>query len=102
MALPPLYKAEWGTQYQYIDNKKALEEFRKTHKGKFTLTYFKGLGEASPQELGAMIMDPATRNLQKVEVDDIGLFDKVINNLMGKSSIPKKEFVFNRAVKEVL
>ena len=102
VALPPLYKAEWGTQYKYIDNKKALEEFRKTHKGKFTLTYFKGLGEASPQELGAMIMDPATRNLQKVEVDDIGLFDKVINNLMGKSSIPKKEFVFNRAVKEVL
>ena len=47
-------------------------------------------------------MDPATRNLQKVEVDDIGLFDKVINNLMGKNSIPKKEFVFNRAVKEVL
>ena len=42
VALPPLYKAEWGTQYQYIDNKKALEEFRKTHKGKFTLTYFKG------------------------------------------------------------
>ena len=102
VALPPLYKAEWGTQYQYIDNKKALEEFKKTHKGKFTLTYFKGLGEASPQELGTMIMDPATRNLQKVEVDDIGLFDKVINNLMGKSSIPKKEFVFNRAVKEVL
>ena len=42
IALPPLYKAEWGTQYQYIDNKKALEEFKKTHKGKFTLTYFKG------------------------------------------------------------
>jgi len=102
VALPPLYKAEWGTQYQYIDNKKALEEFRKTHRGKFTLTYFKGLGEASPQELGSMIMDPATRNLQKVEIDDVGVFDRVINNLMGKNSIPKKEFVFNRAVKEVL
>lgn len=102
VALPPLYKAEWGTQYQYIDNKKALEEFRKAHRGKFTLTYFKGLGEASPQELGSMIMDPATRNLQKVEVDDIGVFDKVINNLMGKNSAPKKDFVFNRAVKEVL
>lgn len=102
VALPPLYKAEWGTQYQYIDNKKALEEFRKAHKGKFTLTYFKGLGEASPQELGSMIMDPATRNLQKVEIDDIGVFDKVINNLMGKNSTPKKDFIFNRAVKEVL
>lgn len=102
VALPPLYKAEWGTKYQYLDNKKALEEFKKQHTGKFTLTYFKGLGEASAQELGVMIMDPATRNIQKVEVDDIGIFDKIINNLMGKSSVPKKEFIFNRAVKEVL
>ena len=101
VALPPLYKAEWGTQYQYLDNKKALEEFKKTHSN-FTLTYFKGLGEASPQELGMMIMDPNTRNLQKVEIDDIGVFDTVINNLMGKNSAPKKEFIFNREVKEVL
>ena len=101
IALPPLYKAEWGTKYQYLDDKKALDDFRKTHTG-FTLTYFKGLGEASPQELGMMIMDPKTRNIQKVEVNDIEAFDMMINNLMGKSSIPKKEFVFNREVREVL
>lgn len=101
IALPPLYKAEWGTKYQYLDNKKALDNFKKTHTG-FTLTYFKGLGEASPEELGAMIMDPETRNIQKVEVENIEEFDKMINNLMGKSSIPKKEFVFNREVREVL
>ena len=100
IALPPLYKAEWGTKYQYLDNKKALDEFRKTHSS-FTLTYFKGLGEASPEELGVMIMDPATRNIQKVEVTDIEEFDKMINNLMGRSSIPKKEFVFNKEVREV-
>ena len=100
IALPPLYKAEWGTKYQYLDDKKALDDFRKTHTG-FTLTYFKGLGEASPQELGMMIMDPATRNIQKVEVTDIEKFDRTINNLMGKSSIPKKEFVFNKEVREV-
>lgn len=41
IALPPLYKAEWGTKYQYLDNKKALDEFKKTHSS-FTLTYFKG------------------------------------------------------------
>lgn len=101
IALPPLYKAEWGTKYQYLDNKKALEDFKKTHTS-FTLTYFKGLGEASPEELGAMIMDPATRNIQKVEVTDVKEFDKMINNLMGRSSIPKKDFIFNSKVREVL
>ena len=102
IALPPLYKAEWGKQYKYLDDKKALEDFRKTHSGAFTLTYFKGLGEASPQELGAMIMDPATRNIQQVVVEDIGLTDKTINNLMGKNSMPKKEFVFGNKITEVM
>ena len=101
VALPPLYKAEWGTQYKYLENKKELEEFKKTHSN-FTLMYFKGLGECSPEELGGMIMDPATRNIQKIEVADVNEFDKIINNLMGRSSIPKKEFIFNSKVREVL
>lgn len=41
IALPPLYKAEWGKQYQYLADKQALEEFEKTHKN-FTLSYYKG------------------------------------------------------------
>lgn len=47
-------------------------------------------------------MDPATRNIQKIEVSDVNEFDKIINNLMGRSSIPKKEFIFNSKVREVL
>lgn len=42
IALPPLYKAEWGTKYEYLQDKKALEEFKKKHTGNFTLSYFKG------------------------------------------------------------
>lgn len=42
VALPPLYKAEWGKNYKYLEDKKELEEFRKQHGEKFTLTYFKG------------------------------------------------------------
>lgn len=101
IALPPLYKAEWNKQYQYLDDKTALDEFRKTHSN-FTLTYFKGLGEASPQELGKMIMDPSTRNIQQVVVEDVGLTDRIINNLMGKNSTPKKEFVFGNKITEVI
>lgn len=102
IALPPLYKAEWGTKYQYLQDKKELEDFKKTHSGNYTLVYFKGLGEADPSELGTMILDPKTRLLQLVTVDDVLEADKIINNLMGKSSLPKKEFVFKNKIKEIM
>lgn len=101
IALPPLYKAEWNKQYKYLDDKKALEDFKKDHKD-FTLTYFKGLGEASPEELGGMIMNPKTRNIQQITVDDIGLAEKTINNLMGSDTQAKKEFVFGNKIKEIM
>lgn len=101
IALPPLYKAEWNKQYKYLDDKKALENFKKDHKD-FTLTYFKGLGEASPEELGGMIMNPKTRNIQQITVEDMGLAEKVINNLMGSDTQAKKEFVFGNKIKEIM
>lgn len=102
IALPPLYKAEWGTKYEYLQDKKALEEFKKKHTGNFTLSYFKGLGEADPEELGQMIMNPETRLLQKVTIDDIQSADKIIKDLMGKDSMPKKKFVFGNEMREII
>ena len=101
VALAPLYKAEWGKDnYQYIDNKEELKKFQKTHKKSFTLTYFKGLGEASPQELGKMIMNPKTRNIQQVSIDNIETVKKTFEALMGKDAGPKKEFVFSHRMIE--
>lgn len=102
VALPPLYKAEWGKNYRYLEDKKELEKFRKQHGEKFTLTYFKGLGEASPQELGNMIMNPKTRNIQQVVVENDGATTSIIENLMGKDSGPKKKFVFSHKVAEIM
>lgn len=102
IALPPLYKAEWGKNYKYLEDKQALAEFRKNHKSDFTLTYFKGLGEASPEELGAMIMNPTTRHIEQVVVTDKNATDKVFSNLMGKDTAPKKEFIFNNKVTEII
>lgn len=101
IALPPLYKAEWGKNYEYLADKKALEEFKKTHNN-FTLSYYKGLGEADSEELAKMILRPETRNIQQVQVEDIGATDITIKNLMGKDSKPKKEFIFSREVKEIV
>ena len=94
IALPPLYKAEWGTKYVYLQDKKELEDFKKKHKQKFTLTYFKGLGEAAPEELGNMIIHPDTRKLAQVTVRDIKEATKIVEQLMGKDATPKKKFVF--------
>ena len=102
IALPPLYKAEWGTKYEYLQDKAALEEFKRKHTGAFTLTYFKGLGEADPKELGQMIIDPKTRLLQQVTVEDVDAANKIISDLMGKDSLPKKKFVFGTEIKEVM
>lgn len=101
VAKPPLYKAEWGKdKFQYIQDKKALEEFKKSNK-KFTLTYFKGLGEASPEELGKMIMDHQTRKLELVTADCASeVVSDMILNLMGKDTKAKKDFVFNRKTME--
>lgn len=49
-----------------------------------------------------MILKPETRNIQQVVVEDIGATDIVFKNLMGKDSKPKKDFVFNREVKEIV
>lgn len=101
VALAPLYKAEWGKDsYEYIDDKAALAEFRQRHKGDFTLTYFKGLGEASPQELGKMIMDPETRNIAQVCISDFNEVKNTFNALMGKDAAPKKKFVFSHRMVE--
>lgn len=102
IAEPPLYKAEWGNDYKYLSNKQELEEFKKEHKGDFTLTYFKGLGEASPQELGWMIMNPKTRKIRMVTVDDIGVADMTFNDLMGRDPEPKKNFVFGHKIENIM
>lgn len=60
------------------------------------------VGEADPEELGQMIMNPETRLLQKVTVEDIQEADKIIKELMGKDSLPKKKFVFGNEMREII
>ena len=96
VAVPPLYKAEYGSSdYVYLKDDQALEDFKKNH-SKFKLSRFKGLGEMQPDELYAEIMNPVTRHLEQITLDDVEEFDRTIRNLMGKDSTPKRDFVFNQ------
>lgn len=99
IAMPPLYKtvpAKGEGEYLYDD--KALEQYRKKHAGKkFTLQRFKGLGEMDAQQLWETTLNPETRHLQKVEIEDARLASEVTETLMGANVPPRKAFIYAHA-----
>lgn len=98
IAMPPLYKAipaKGKEEYLYDD--KALEKYRKTHKGAFTLQRYKGLGEMDAQQLWETTLDPATRILKRVEIEDARIASEVTEILMGTDVPPRKAFIYRHA-----
>ncbi len=98
LAMPPLYKAmpsKGPEEYLYDD--KALERYRKTHKGPFTLQRYKGLGEMDAQQLWETTLDPDTRLLKRVEIEDARLASQVTELLMGTEVPPRKAFIYEHA-----
>ena len=71
IAMPPLYKAmpKKGEE-EYLYDDKALECYRKTHEGPFTLQRYKGLGEMDAEQLWETTLNPETRILKRVEIED--------------------------------
>ena len=77
---------------------KALEKYRKTHKGSsFTLQRYKGLGEMDAQQLWETTLDPKTRILQRVEIEDARMASDVTEVLMGTEVPPRKAFIYQHA-----
>ena len=71
IAMPPLYKAMPSKgKEEYLYDDKALERYRKRHKGPFHLQRYKGLGEMDAQQLWETTLDPETRMLKLVEIED--------------------------------
>ena len=98
VAMPPLYKvmpARGAEQYLYDD--KALEKYRKTHKGPFTLQRYKGLGEMDAQQLWETTLDPETRRLKRVEIEDARMASEITEILMGTEVPPRKAFIYEHA-----
>ncbi len=98
IAMPPLYKvipAKGKEQYLYDD--KALEQYRKTHKGSFTLQRYKGLGEMDAQQLWETTLNPETRIMQRVEIEDARIASGITQMLMGTEVPPRKAFIYEHA-----
>ena len=98
IAMPPLYKAmpsRGAEEYLYDD--KALERYRKRHKGPFHLQRYKGLGEMDAQQLWETTLDPETRMLKLVEIEDARMASEVTEMLMGTEVPPRRAFIYRNA-----
>ncbi|MDO4615950.1 MAG: DNA gyrase subunit B [Lachnospiraceae bacterium] len=99
IAMPPLYKvipSKGEEEYLYDD--KALEKYRKNHAGsKFTLQRYKGLGEMDAEQLWETTLDPKSRRLKLVEIEDARMASKMTEVLMGTDVPPRKAFIYEHA-----
>ncbi|MCM1134194.1 MAG: DNA gyrase subunit B [Clostridium sp.] len=98
IAMPPLYKAmpsKGAEEYLYDD--KALEKYRKRHKGPFTLQRYKGLGEMDASQLWETTLNPETRILKQVAIEDARMASEVTEMLMGTDVPPRKAFIYEHA-----
>jgi DNA gyrase subunit B len=97
IAMPPLYKAipSNGAQ-EYLFDDTSLENYKKKHKN-FTLQRYKGLGEMDAEQLWETTMDPDSRNLKQVNIEDARLANEVTEVLMGSDVEPRRAFIVAHA-----
>ncbi len=98
IAMPPLYKAMPARgEEEYLYDDEALEKYRKKHKGSFTLQRYKGLGEMDADQLWETTLNPKTRLLKRVEIDDGKMASDVTEILMGAEVAPRRSFIYENA-----
>ncbi|MCI8582867.1 MAG: DNA gyrase subunit B [Dorea sp.] len=103
IAMPPLYKAmpKKGEE-EYLYDDKALERYRKTHEGPFTLQRYKGLGEMDAEQLWETTLNPETRVMKRVEIEDARMASSVTEMLMGTEVPPRRTFIYENATEAEL
>jgi len=99
VAMPPLYKVipQSGKGGEYLYDDYALEKYRRTHKGNFTLQRYKGLGEMDPQQLWETTLDPENRVMRQIQIDDARMASDMTELLMGSDVPPRREFIHAHA-----
>lgn len=102
IAMPPLYKAmpKKGEE-EYLYDDKALERYRKTHSD-FTLQRYKGLGEMDAEQLWETTLNPETRMMKRIEIEDARMASGVTEMLMGTEVPPRRAFIYENATEAEL
>ena len=94
IAMPPLFKVipKKGKE-EYLYDEKALERYRRTHTGEFTLQRYKGLGEMDAEQLWETTLNPENR----VEIEDARMASEITEMLMGSDVPPRRQFIYDHA-----
>jgi DNA gyrase subunit B/topoisomerase-4 subunit B len=100
LAQPPLYRIDIGKDTFWALDDAQRDRLVKQHgsgRARPEITRFKGLGEMMPKVLWDTTLNPRTRRLQRVEISDQIITDRIINELMGKDASARFRFIMDRA-----
>lgn len=99
IGMPPLYKLTSGKESLYLYNERDLDAWKVKHPNKkFEIQRYKGLGEMNPTQLWDTTLNPKTRHLKVVEIEDAVEADQITQVLMGSKVPPRKEFIYQNAL----
>jgi DNA gyrase subunit B len=104
LAQPPLYGVidNSGEVLTYLNSDKELEKFLKSHKKKYKIQRYKGLGEMDADQLYETTMNPETRNLKQVYINSEADAAKLVNTLMGNDVEPRKNYIFEHGSEAII
>ncbi len=98
IAQPPLYKVQQGKRIEYAYIEEELEPLLKEFGSRATIQRYKGLGEMNPEQLWETTMDPSTRTLLQVTLEDAIEANEVFSMLMSEEVAPRREFIQKNAI----
>ncbi|CEJ44201.1 DNA topoisomerase (ATP-hydrolyzing) subunit B [Umezakia ovalisporum] len=95
IACPPLFKLERGRNHEYCYSERELQQkiAQFPSNANYTIQRFKGLGEMMPEQLWDTTMNPETRKMKQVEIEDAAEADRIFTILMGDRVAPRREFI---------
>lgn len=100
-AMPPLFKVEEGTGKNtkdvYLYDEADMAAYKKKHKGQLKVQRYKGLGEMDAEQLWTTTLNPQTRKLKKIEIEDAIEANKITSLLMGSEVEPRKNYIISEA-----